>query len=151
MPKHGDGHLSSSPIAQRVKQPTQRVITDRTGPALLFGLAPRGVYRASLSPDCWCALTAPFHPYRSRSAVYFLLHFPYPSPFLTRRMASDGGRYPPRRPVEPGLSSPCPRQAATVQPTPGFSSIIIDGTERGNVRSSSLHLQTSGDREQGSS
>ena len=40
-------------------------------------------------PDCWCALTAPFHPYHdadtrdnapevNRSAVCFLLHFPDP-------------------------------------------------------------------------
>jgi len=27
-------------------------------------------------PACWCALTAPFHPYPPRRAVYFLLHFP---------------------------------------------------------------------------
>jgi len=30
----------------------------------LFGLAPCGVYQASQSPGCWCALTAPFHPCR---------------------------------------------------------------------------------------
>ncbi len=29
----------------------------------LFGLAPGGVYLASRSPGCWCALTAPLHPY----------------------------------------------------------------------------------------
>src|SRR6476646_10299883 len=33
----------------------------------LFGLAPGGVCRASESPRCWCALTAPFHPYRTTS------------------------------------------------------------------------------------
>src|SRR5262249_12485262 len=31
--------------------------------------------------------------------------------------AWDGGRYPPPRPVEPGLSSPWASQAATVRPT----------------------------------
>jgi hypothetical protein len=46
----------------------------------------------------------PFHPYPASWAVYFLLHFPCPRP--PRRAASDGGRYPPPRPVEPGLSSP---------------------------------------------
>ena len=33
----------------------------------LFGLAPGGVCRASELPRCWCALTAPFHPYRATS------------------------------------------------------------------------------------
>ena len=31
-----------------------------------FGLAPGGVYPAGLSPDRWCALTAPFHRCRRR-------------------------------------------------------------------------------------
>ena len=59
-----------------------RVLTGRTSPALLFGLAPGGVCRASLSPGCWWALTPPFHPYLGPKprAVYFLLHFPYPWP-----------------------------------------------------------------------
>ena len=26
--------------------------------------------------QCWCALTAPFHPYLTNEAVYSLLHFP---------------------------------------------------------------------------
>ncbi len=84
---------------------------DRTGPAPLFGLAPGGVCRASLSPGCWWALTPPFHPYRlppdssfrarvspnaklhwrtrERETInqkatggIFLLHFPYPGPDL---------------------------------------------------------------------
>jgi hypothetical protein len=38
---------------------------DRTGPSPLLGLASGGVCRASGSPRCWCALTAPFHPYPS--------------------------------------------------------------------------------------
>jgi hypothetical protein len=41
----------------------QRACRGRTSPPPLFGLAPGGVCRASRSPDCWCALTAPFHPY----------------------------------------------------------------------------------------
>jgi hypothetical protein len=32
--------------------------------SLLFDLAPGEVCQASRSPDFWCALTAPFHPYR---------------------------------------------------------------------------------------
>src|SRR5262249_44400591 len=34
-----------------------RVVVGRTSPALIFGLAPGGVCRASLSPGCWWALT----------------------------------------------------------------------------------------------
>ncbi len=64
---------------------------------VLFGLAPDGVCRAGESPRSWCALTAPFHPYRGSltgartyaeafrpgvespaAAVCFLLHFPEP-------------------------------------------------------------------------
>src|SRR5438552_6673282 len=36
----------------------------RTAPCSLFGLAPCGVCQADPLPDRWCALTAPFHPYR---------------------------------------------------------------------------------------
>jgi len=38
----------------------------RTAPRSLFGLAPCGVCQADPSPDRWCALTAPFHPYWER-------------------------------------------------------------------------------------
>jgi len=33
----------------------------RAGSAILFGLAPDGVYLAAVSPRRRCALTAPFH------------------------------------------------------------------------------------------
>ncbi len=112
-----DGHFSSRPVARPIEQPTRESITDRTGPAPLFGLAPGGVCRASLSPGCWWALTL-----RDRSPPTFS---PLPGamgsvrrsrrytfcctfPVLQRSegSASDGGRYPPPRPAEPGLSSP---------------------------------------------
>jgi hypothetical protein len=91
-------------------QPT-RGSSDRTSPILLFGLAPGGVCRASLSPGCWWALTPPFHPYRDsceprRSA--FCCTFPILGAPLAKA-ALDGGRYPPPCPVEPGLSSPEPK------------------------------------------
>src|SRR6185369_3172095 len=41
--------------------------TGRSQRSSLFGLAPGGVCRASELPRCWCALTAPFHPYRATS------------------------------------------------------------------------------------
>ena len=52
----------------------------------LFGLAPRGVCLASQSPDCWCALTAPFHPCQHGYAVRrskSLWHFPWGCPRWT--------------------------------------------------------------------
>jgi hypothetical protein len=41
---------------------------DGTGkrPTIAPALLPTGVYRASTSRYCWCALTAPLHPYLSR-------------------------------------------------------------------------------------
>jgi len=101
-------------------------VAGRTSPAPLFGLAPGGVCRASLSPGCWCALTlrltpAPFHPYPTRRslAVCFLLHFPVLRPPPVRAANSNGGHYPPPRPVEPGLSSPRPPPAPHKRkPTP---------------------------------
>src|SRR5947209_7859826 len=94
----------------------------RTSPPPLFGLAPGGVCRASLSPGCWWALTLrdrsppTFSPLprggggrgkrshgpqpvdlekalpaapAATQAVFFLLHFPYPSPIL--RPQAGGG------------------------------------------------------------
>src|SRR5262252_1090497 len=46
------------------------------GIALLFGLAPSGVYLAGRSPDRRWALAPPFHPCRLLPAVSFLWHFP---------------------------------------------------------------------------
>ena len=45
------------------------VVAGRTSPAPIFGLAPGGVCRASLSPGCWWALTPPFHPYLKQWSV----------------------------------------------------------------------------------
>ena len=39
-------------------------------------LHPVGFTMPFLSPERRCALTAPFHPYQSKLAVYFLWHFP---------------------------------------------------------------------------
>ena len=81
----------------------------RRGIALLFGLAPGGVCQASPSPDCWCALTAPFHPYPADSlfeareqrlpAGWYIFCGTFPG-------VTPGGRYPPPCPAESGLSSP---------------------------------------------
>jgi len=78
-------------------------------PFSLIWLAPVGL-PSGMSPSRWCALTAPFHPYqvtslRPDTGVCFLLHF-RPVPGTNgNRSTRNGGRLPPPRPVEPGLSS----------------------------------------------
>ncbi len=69
--------------------------------SLLFSLAPGGVYLAGRSPGCWCALTAPLHPYfllayYRQKAVYFC---------GTVLKVAPTGRYPAPCPTELGLSS----------------------------------------------
>ena len=48
--------------------------------ALLFALAPDGVFQATPLPTCWCALTAPFQLFpcspRAVGEFSFLWHFP---------------------------------------------------------------------------
>jgi hypothetical protein len=67
---------------------------------LCLALLPVGFTLPFRSPGTRCALTAPFHPYRLTEANRRFV-FCGTVPVL-----ADGGRYPPRRPVEPGLSSP---------------------------------------------
>ena len=43
----------------------------------IWSCSRRGLPCRELLPVARCALTAPFHPYRPRSAVYFLWHFPW--------------------------------------------------------------------------
>ena len=69
---------------------------DRTSPSFLFGLAPGGVCRASLSPGCWWALTLmnlhspAISPLPFWGGI-FLLHFPYP--YATHNEACYFGRW----------------------------------------------------------
>ena len=65
---HGGNHLSRPAVTCRFKRHNPEGSASRIIPSL-FGLAPCGVYLASQSPDCWCALTAPFHPYLPKQAV----------------------------------------------------------------------------------
>jgi len=56
------------------------VLTTRaTSSSPIWSLSEWGLPSQSGHPVCWCALTAPFHPYPHprMQAVYFLLHFPY--------------------------------------------------------------------------
>jgi hypothetical protein len=120
--KRGDDHLSSLPVARQIERPTRGSVAGRTSPAPLFGLAPGGVCRASLSPGCWWALTLrdrgppTFSPLPGQGSVPGLTPTPDPWPggmlsvalslsLTTAGVALDGGSYPPPCPVEPGLSS----------------------------------------------
>lgn len=70
--------------------------TTRAALSFLLGLAPDGVYQADWSPSRWCALTAPFHPYRQSRRFVFCGTFLRVTPT---------GRYPASCPAELGLSS----------------------------------------------
>src|SRR5262249_45185962 len=105
-PRASGDHFSMTPIARRLSRAGcawalrprttfralaayPEVLPDRTGPLpTLSELLPVwpcsrwGLPSQAGRPTCWCALTAPFHPYRETpkrsSAVCFLLHFPEP-------------------------------------------------------------------------
>jgi hypothetical protein len=94
------------------------VMPDRTDPPrrLLDALLPVwpcswwGLPSQVGHPTCWCALTAPFHPYRTRQVNSEICS---PLTWRARRFAfcctipslAAGGCYPPPCPAEPGLSS----------------------------------------------
>ena len=92
---HGDDYLSSR-VNYFIGQATQPGRSAGNVIPSLFGLASDGVYQASRSPDCWCALTAPFHPYHLRGGFLFYGTFPGVTP---------AGRYPASCPAKLGLSS----------------------------------------------
>lgn len=66
----------------RCRTPQARNPNARKGSrvALLFALAPDGVFQATPLPTCWCALTAPFQLFpcspRAVGEFSFLWHFP---------------------------------------------------------------------------
>ena len=106
----GGDHSSRSQVSPKLKRPTRKL----NGPfnVSLFGLAPCGVYQADPSPDRWCALTAPFHPYRNFvskiPAVCFLWHFPsLTGPRATRHIALRSSDFP--LPAETGSDHPSAR------------------------------------------
>ena len=128
-----DGHSSGTPVAWRLEQPTRtagsghrsralRRLAPQEPPRRPYSvLLPVGFAMPSALPQTRCALTAPFHPYRSAS---------------DRKRECDGrgglfsvalslGSRPPvvirhRMSMEPGLSSPATFRllaGAAVQPT----------------------------------
>ena len=81
--RRGGDHPSGHTVAGCLKRPTRRL-----GRAALGRLRCRtplrhswpcfgwGLPSHSGHPECWCALTAPFHPYHREVAVCFLWHCP---------------------------------------------------------------------------
>ena len=91
------GHLSGTMVAQRLKRPTRGLGRAALEHPLIWPCSGWGLPSQPGHPGCWCALTAPFHPYPDSAGRFvFCGTFPRVTP---------GGRYPPPCPVEPGLSS----------------------------------------------
>lgn len=114
------------PLGARLPAPSSN-LPGRHGPGRppsLFGLAPDGVCRACRV----AAASGGLLPHRftltaqSRAAVCFLWRCPRVAP---------PGCYPASCPVEPGLSSPGQRPAATVCPAPA---VLIGGSAGGSFR-----------------
>src|SRR5215813_2978923 len=118
-----DGHSSCTPIARRIKQPTQTADPDRSGIAptpFLFGLAPGGVCRAA------SVAGSAVRPYRTVSPLPRLKRN---APRRSILCCTIPGVLPPpdvirhRLSLEPGLSSPAAFRhwlGAAVQPTDGI-------------------------------
>ena len=95
VPRSGDDHLSSLTVTCKLKRHNPEGSAGSFIPPL-FGLAPDGVYLASLLPDRWCALTAPFHPYLQMQAVHIsvALSLRSPSPDVIRHPALWSSDFP---------------------------------------------------------
>ena len=95
VPQSGDNHLSRLAVTCKLKRHNPEGSAGNFIPSL-FGLAPDGVYLASLLPDCWCALTAPFHPYLLTQAVHIsvALSLRSPSPDVIRHPALWSSDFP---------------------------------------------------------
>ena len=123
----GDSHSSRMRVATHLQRPTReharaaRRGRGRTFPYLV--LLRVGFTLPPMLPSARCALTAPFHPYRSAEGRF-------------RRSIFCGtfrGLAPPRRylapcPMEPGLSSPPTAlggEGATARPTPKRGNITL--------------------------
>ena len=95
VPQSGDNHLSRLPVARKLKRRNPEGSAGSFIPSL-FGLAPNGVYLANRLLGCWCALTAPFHPYRPKPAVHIsvALSLRSPSPDVIRHSALWSSDFP---------------------------------------------------------
>ncbi len=97
-------------VAHRLKRPTRGLGRAALEHPLIWPCSGWGLPSQPGHPGCWCALTAPFHPYPDSAGRFvFCGTFPRVTP---------GGRYPPPCPVEPGLSSRRLLLRAAAQPAP---------------------------------
>ena len=86
-----DNHSSGTTVTGCLKQPTRESARNRRRGthnlpdwgrcafrySPIWSCSGRGLPCRGLLPVARCALTAPFHPYRPKPAVYFLWHFPW--------------------------------------------------------------------------
>ena len=93
-----NNHSSGIAVTSYLKQPTRESVRDRRcEPKLahspIWSCSGRGLPCRELLPVARCALTAPFHPYQPRLAVYFLWHFPWAhAPQALPGALSEGAR-----------------------------------------------------------
>ena len=83
-PLAGDDHSSGVSVARHLLRPTRGLGRATRKRPSIWSCTGWGLPSFPGRPGNWCALTAPFHPYRRRSAILsrpstavcFLLHFP---------------------------------------------------------------------------
>ena len=111
-------HLGQSSPTASSNLPGSPFGTDGTGEPVyspIWSCSGRGLPCRELLPVARCALTAPFHPYQPRLAVYFLWHFPWAhAPQALPGALSEGAR-----------TFLCSKTAAIVWPTPAFSAASL--------------------------
>src|SRR4051812_32813217 len=130
----GDGHFSRTPVTRRLQQPTRasngpdQPARRKDADAHIWPCSGWGLPSQPGRPGCWCALTAPFHPYRdgpltgAREQARGSLNGcrgGLLSVALSRALRPVGVIDHPY-PVEPGLSSP---RGAGLQPTVGWDKL----------------------------
>ncbi len=86
-----NNHSSGIAVTSHLEQPTRESVRDRRWAtpkhpywgccalpySPIWSCSGRGLPCRELLPVARCALTAPFHPYQPKLAVYFLWHFPW--------------------------------------------------------------------------
>ena len=102
-----DNHSSGTAVTDCLKQPTRESVRNRRRQhpntpywgrcalpySPIWSCSGRGLPCRELLPVARCALTAPFHPYQPKLAVYFLWHFPWAhAPQVLPGALSEGAR-----------------------------------------------------------
>ena len=102
-----DNHSSGIAVTGYLKQPTREPVRNRRWAtpkrpywgrralpcSPIWSCSGRGLPCRKLLPVARCALTAPFHPYQPKLAVYFLWHFPWAhAPQALPGALSEGAR-----------------------------------------------------------